>query len=196
MRYLASFLLPVTLVVMAVMSSSCVRQAEEEEGLTFHFERADVTASDGTGFAPIRKPGFPTLPAQINEATSDDQIANMAVHVSLAEAADGSLPEGVDVPQRQRDILAFWMPQARYLREFITENNHRRQSEHEHALAEAEHRRRWQQEHQANMQHWDALIRDEELSVLPLLPPDMEERLIRQAQRPEVQRSRMATRTP
>ena len=196
-----TFGLPLLSVVLvaSLFATGCARQqtgepvAVEEEDVygppSFTFEREDFSGESASGFQPIVNPDYPMLPAVVDENTSEDELASMALQATLAEEARGEIaPE--DVPARQQDIIAFWSPQHQVLKDIIAASESERAAYLAYQIREIRHQAEWERKQEAMQISWDNELRREKLRVLPLVPPDLQERLLRQLRTADPQRSR------
>ena len=132
---------------------------------------------------------YPPLPALVDIETTNQELTAMALQAALAEEGQG-LIETEAIAARQDAIVSFWEDELAQLREVvgvqIAEREAYNNRERELILQTTE----WDRQHQANLAIWDKQVRDEKLRVLPLVPPDLHERLVRQLRTTDPQRSR------
>lgn len=185
----------------ALLAVGCMQRKQEVvaepayQPPVFEFARGDLAGETDSGFQPVINPLYPTLPKVVDQHTSEQQLASMAMQVALSEHARKELSAD-EVPMRHQDIMAFWLPQYEIVQEIIRENLAQREAIHQYEMREARRRTDWQRDMQAMQLEWDDRLRREELRVLPLVPPDLHARLIVQMRTADPQRSRWCAVAP
>ena len=209
----ASSLLVLTLGTL-LFSSGCARQQEatvvapvitatapSDSGTVYvpavrsSFERENLSGNKNSGFQAINDPTYPKFPAVIDETTTYIELSSMALQAALAEEARDEI-ELKEVVVRQQAIIAFWLSQHSTLKSFVASAKAERQAIQAYEVNEIRHRSNWERKQDAMQIAWDAELRREKMRVLPLVPPDLQQRLLLQLRSADPQRSRWCNVVP